>query len=86
MRLELSLVWNPSLSPFDRKSYGGQIMGSNSKQAQGIVLFIATFVLLARGLATGGNIVYFLAAIAVLALAIFAFHLAKAQEAEHPKV
>jgi hypothetical protein len=59
-------------------------MGSNSKQAQAIVLFIAGFVLLGRGI-VGGSIIYFILAIAALALSIVMFRRAKPLESEEAK-
>jgi 4-amino-4-deoxy-L-arabinose transferase-like glycosyltransferase len=60
-------------------------MGSNSKQAQGLVLFIAAFVLLARGIASGGSVIYFLAALAALVLSIFVFRSAQDREDQEAK-
>ena len=60
-------------------------MGSNSKQAQGIVLFIAAFVLLARGIVSGGNVIYFLAALAALVLSVFVFRSAQDREDQEAK-
>ena len=42
-------------------------MGANPTQAQGVVLFFIAFVLLASGFAAGGNFMYIIAGLAMLA-------------------
>jgi len=42
-------------------------MGANPTQAQAIVLFLLGFVVIAAGLASGGNIIYILIGLALLA-------------------
>ncbi len=42
-------------------------MGANSTQAQALTLFLLAFVLIAAGLASGGNILYILIGLALLA-------------------
>ncbi len=42
-------------------------MGANSTQAQALALFLLAFVLIAAGLASGGNILYILIGLALLA-------------------
>ena len=42
-------------------------MGANPTQAQGIVLFLLAFVLIAAGLASGGSILYIVIGLALLA-------------------
>lgn len=42
-------------------------MGANPTQAQGIVLFFVAFILLASGLAAGGNLMYIIGGLALLA-------------------
>ena len=44
-------------------------MGANPTQAQGLVLFILAFVLIAAGLASGGSVMYILIGLALLAAA-----------------
>ena len=41
-------------------------MGANPTQAQGLILFIIAFVLLAGGFAAGGSIMYILGGLALL--------------------
>ena len=41
-------------------------MGANPTQAQGLILFIIAFVLLAGGFATGGGMLYILGGVALL--------------------
>jgi hypothetical protein len=43
-------------------------MGANPTQAQGLVLFIIAFVLLAGGFAAGGSTLYILGGLALLAV------------------
>ena len=42
-------------------------MGANPTQAQGVILFFVAFVLIAAGLASGGNLMYILIGLALLA-------------------
>lgn len=44
-------------------------MGANPTQAQGLVLFIVAFVLIAAGFASGGSILYIVIGLALLAAA-----------------
>ena len=44
-------------------------MGANPTQAQGVLLFLVAFVLLAGGFAAGGSIMYILGGLALLAVA-----------------
>lgn len=55
-------------------------MGSNSVQAQGIVLFFVAFVLLAAGVARGENVLYLVAGVVALASSIWRFRACKAWE------
>lgn len=55
-------------------------MGSHSVQAQGVVLFMIAFLLFAAGLATSARVVFFIAAIVVLALSVWRFRKSKALE------
>ena len=55
-------------------------MGANPTQAQGILLFLIAFVLLAAGFAAGGSIMYILGGLAVLAVACGLFMKAKPWE------
>jgi hypothetical protein len=50
-----------------QNSFGGVSMGANPTQAYGLILFIIAFVLLAGGFAAGGNFMYILVGLAVLA-------------------
>jgi hypothetical protein len=50
-----------------QNSLGGVSMGANPTQAYGLILFIIAFVLLAGGFAAGGNFMYILVGLAVLA-------------------
>ena len=43
-------------------------MGANPTQAQGLIVFIIAFVLLAGGLAAGGSLLYILGGLALLAV------------------
>ena len=42
-------------------------MGANPTQAQGLVLFLLAFILIAAGLAAGGSLMYILIGLALLA-------------------
>ena len=44
-------------------------MGANPTQAQGLTLFLLAFVLIAAGLASGGNMLYILIGLGLLAAA-----------------
>ena len=44
-------------------------MGANPTQAQGVLLFLLGFVVIAAGLADGGNILYIVIGLALLAAA-----------------
>jgi len=44
-------------------------MGANPTQAQGLVMFILAFDLIAAGLASGGSVMYILIGLALLAAA-----------------
>ena len=43
-------------------------MGANPTQAQGLILFLIAFVLLAGGFATGGSFMYIAGGLALLAV------------------
>ena len=55
-------------------------MGANPTQAQGIVLFFVAFAAIAAGLATGGNILYIVIGLALLAASCGLFMKAKPWE------
>ena len=48
-------------------------MGANPTQAQGFLVFLLSMTLLAGGLATGGNVLLLLGALALLAGAVVLF-------------
>jgi 4-amino-4-deoxy-L-arabinose transferase-like glycosyltransferase len=60
-------------------------MGSNSVQAQSIVLLLIAFVLLAVGFATGGSVVYIIIAILAFGLSGWRFQKSKSSEEESGK-
>ena len=55
-------------------------MGSNSTQAQGIVLFLVAAVLLAGAFASSGNVLMLLLASLFLGLSVWRFRACKAPE------
>jgi hypothetical protein len=48
-------------------------MGANPTQAQGLVLFLVAFVLIAGALAAGGSLLYGIAGIALLCISVVLF-------------
>ena len=55
-------------------------MGANPTQAQGIVLFFVAVTAIAAGLATGGNVLYIVIGLALLAASCGLFMRAKPWE------
>jgi hypothetical protein len=55
-------------------------MGANPTQAQGVTLFLLGFVVIAAGLASGGNILYILIGLALVAASCGLFMKAKPWE------
>ncbi len=55
-------------------------MGANPTQAQGILLFLIAFTLIAAGLAAGGSIMYIAGGLVLLALSCGLFMKAKPWE------
>lgn len=57
-------------------------MGSNSTQALGVTIFLASFVLIAAGMAMGGRVFLILAGLVLLGISMAVFLKAKPLEHE----